>query len=123
MCALLGDRVDLSKDELYRTYWSHLALPREQVLECLELIERECGISAGRLRPGDALQDILTPKATSNPLRWVFAQFRKGDRENELSYQLQARLREHGTEASWPMVQTVDDFIHAWCGKTTAKPR
>ncbi|MFX7540741.1 hypothetical protein ABTJ80_19705, partial [Acinetobacter baumannii] len=46
-----------------------------------------------------------------------FTRFRAGDRENELTLQLSKRMRRHGVQGDWKRIDTVDDFIRAWCGQ------
>lgn len=109
-------REDMGKDGLYEGYFRG-ELHKEDVLDCLNLLEFEFKIQAGFLRPEDKLDDLFKPIGTKNPLRWLVYQTRAGDRQSEVSYQLSKRLRQHGTYDAWTKIETIDDLIRAWCGK------
>jgi hypothetical protein len=96
--------------------FAHLPMP--EVLECLELIEEEYPVPPGLLRPNDELKKLFDPVITKNPWRWLVYQGREGDRESEISYQLDKKLKAHGTRDLWVRngVRTVDDLLRAWCG-------
>jgi hypothetical protein len=111
-----ADRDDIGKEGFYQRYYSARDLGSEAVFELLELIEFEYDLSAGLLRPEDSLSKLVEPIATRNPWRWLVYQTAAGDRQNELSYQLTKRMRNHGTLKSWVRIETVDDLVCAWCG-------
>lgn len=79
---------------MYKRYFADL--PKEDVLECLELIEFEYELPAGLLRPADRLEKLFEPVASKNWWRSLVYQIRAGDRENELTLQLSKRMRRHG---------------------------
>lgn len=110
-------REKLSKEELYDSYFRQEGLPKEAVLECLGLIDEEYEFLAGFLRPEDKLKKLFEPVATKNPWRWLVYQVREGDSETELGYQLGKRTRQHGTFDARKDIETVGDFIRAWCGQ------
>lgn len=117
-----GKREDFGKDGLYKRYFKSDELPREAVLECFDLIESEYGISVGILRPDDVLTKLFEPVITRNPLKWLEYQLKAGDKQSELNYQLNKRLRKHNIfELVYPVI-TVDDFVHAWCGQKPIQP-
>jgi len=86
------------------------------VLECLELIETEFDIPAGLIRPNDKISQLVGEVQTRNPFRWVFYRAREEDIQSELNYQLGKRLRQYGTQRYWNKINTIGDFIRAWCG-------
>ena len=111
-----GDREDLGKDGLYTQYYFATDLPKEVVLELLELIEVEYDLSPGLLRPEDNLSKLVEPIATRNPWRWLVYRTAGEDRQSELNYQLAKRMRQYGTVRAWSKFETVDDLVRAWCG-------
>jgi hypothetical protein len=111
-----GDREDIGKDGFYDRYYSATTLPREALLELLELIEVEYDLSPGLLRPNDKLSKLLDPIPTRNPWRWLVYQARVEDRQSELNYRLAKRMHKYGTVGVWSKIETVDDLAHAWCG-------
>lgn len=113
-------RQDIGKEVLYARYFEPEGLPKDAVFELFDLIEFEYQIPAGLLRPEDKLTKLFEPVATKNPWRWLVYQVKAGDIENELSYQLARRMRQHGTYGLWPDVETVGELTRAWCGQ---KPR
>ena len=116
MLSRFAGREDLGKDDLCERHFKEL--PREEVLECLELVESELKIPAGVLRPEDKLDTLFEPVSTNNPLHWLTYQVRAGDRQGEISYQLNKRLRKHGTADAWTQIETINDLVRAWCGQT-----
>jgi len=116
----LHDRPDLGKEGLYETYWAKHALMKNDVIEALNVIELEYDIAPGMLRPGDKLAVLFQPTPTRNPWQWLHHQVWAGDREAELTLQLRRRLEKHGVGKLWPHVETIDDFVRAWCGKGPA---
>ena len=116
MLSRFTGREDLGKDDLYERYFKEL--PRGEVLECLELVESELKIPAGILRPEDKLDTLFEPVSTNNPLRWLTYQVRAGDRQAEISYQLNKRLRKHDTADAWAQIETINDLVRAWCGQS-----
>jgi hypothetical protein len=109
-----SDRPDISPDETFRSYWSEL--PREEVQQLFDLIAIEFGVSGGLLRPDDSLDKLVEPLATKNPLLWFAYQGAAGDKQNELSYELDKRLKKFGTKAEWPSISTIDELMRAWGG-------
>ena len=112
-----GSREDITKEGVYFHYFKPLGLPNECVIECLALVESEYGISAGLLRPDDPLAKLVEPVKTRKPWLWLFYRSREEDIQSEVNYQLAKRLRQHGTEHSWPRLDTVGDLVRAWCGQ------
>lgn len=114
-------RESLSNDELYARYFEKSGLRRDEVIECLKLIELEYRVPAGLLRPEDRLERFFKPVAARNPWQWLVYRTREGDSETELNYELGKRLRRSGTVQSWSHIEkfghlTISDFIRAWCG-------
>lgn len=115
-------RENLEKDELYARYFKHLELPRNEVFDCLTLIESEYDFPVGVVRPEDKLEMLFKPVSASTPWRWLVYRGREEDRETELNYQLGNRMRRHGTQGSWDHVKefgdlTFGDLLKAWCGR------
>lgn len=111
-----SDRPNIGKKELYIQYFQPMGLSENCVLESLELIETEYDIPAGLLRPSDKISQLVGEVRTRNPFRWFFYRAREEDIESELFYQLSKHMRQHGTEEYWNKIDTVGDFIRAWCG-------
>lgn len=109
-----SDRENIGQSAVRLQYWSDL--PEADVNTLFPLISSEFGVDAGVLRPDDSLDLLVEPVATKNPLLWLAYQTASGDKQIELSYQLNQRLRRFGTESNWPSVLTVDDLMRAWCG-------
>ena len=120
MRSRFGDRKLLSRDECYYLNFEPLGLPKEKVLECLDLIEFEFEVPIGLLRPTDKLSVLFTQVPTRNPLKELFYRMREEDSQSELNYQLSKRLRQFGTFDLWENIETIEDFVRAWCGE---KPR
>jgi hypothetical protein len=118
--ARFADREDLGKYEFYEQYYSATDLPKDDLLELLELIEFEYDLSPGLLRPEDNLSKLVEAVPTKNPWRWLVYQTAAGDRQSELSYQLDKRMRQSGTLEKWTRIETVDDLVRAWCGQSPA---
>ncbi len=115
--ARFGDREDIGKQGLYDRYYASTGVPKEALLELLDLIEFEYDLSPGLLRPEDKLEKLVEPIPTKNPWRWLVYRTSAGDRQSELSYRLSKRMRQYGTLGAWPQIETVDDLIRAWCGR------
>src|SRR5438046_2951640 len=112
-----AERKDIGKDRLYAEYFMEDNLPKKEVLECLSLIESEYDLPAGLLRPDDKLTKLFEPVKTKNPLLWLIYQTRAEDRKSELNYELAKRMHQHGILGRWSKIDTIGEFIHAWCGK------
>jgi hypothetical protein len=118
-----GGRENLSRDELYVRYFEGLGLLKDDVFECLKLIEDEYKLPAGLLRPDDRLERLFDPVAAKNPWQWLVYRTREGDSETEINYELGKRMRRSGTVQSWSHVEKFGDLsfldlIRAWCGLT-----
>ncbi|HUQ32751.1 MAG TPA: hypothetical protein VM095_11565 [Pyrinomonadaceae bacterium] len=121
--ARFGEREDLGVEVLYARYWAAEGLSKLEVLECLNLIETEYELPAGILRADDSLDLLFDSISTRNPFKWWSAQPPIEDRASEINYQLGMRLKDHGTLGTWTNIKTIDDLIHAWCGKTQSEAR
>lgn len=115
-------RENLTKDELYARYFEKEGLPRDEVFECLKLIEFEFEVPAGLLRPEDKLEKLFSPVPAKNPWRWLVYRTREGDSQTEINYELGKRMRRAGTIQSWSHIKnfgdvTFSDLIKAWCGR------
>lgn len=119
MRSRFGNRDLLSRDQCYEVYFEPLGLPKEKVLECLELIEFEFEVPIGLLRPTDKLSMLFTQVPTKNPWKWLVYRTREGDSQSELNYQTSKRLRQYGTLDLWENteIKAVEDLLRAWCGK------
>lgn len=114
-------RENLSNDELYARHFEKPALSRDEVFECLKLLEFEYKVPAGLLRPEDKLEKFFNPVAARNPWQWLVQRTREGDSETEINYELGKRMRRSGTVQSWSHIEkfgdlTISDFIRAWWG-------
>jgi hypothetical protein len=97
MRSRFGSREMLSRDQCYEVHFAPLGLPKERVLECLDLIEVEFDVPVGLLRPTDRISLLFTPVPTKNPLKWLAYRGREEDSQSELDYELGKRLRRYGT--------------------------
>ena len=116
-------RENLSRDELYARYFEKAGLPKDEVLECLRLLEFEYDVPSGLLRPQDKLEKLFSPVPAKNPWQWLVYRTREGDSQTEINYELGKRMRRAGTIQSWSHIKnfgdiTFFDLIKAWCGKT-----
>ena len=117
-----GDREDIGRERVYERYFEKEGLPKARVFECFDLIETEYGYISGLLRPDDSLDKLFMKVPTRNPFRWASYEIMAGDRQVWFGEELEKRLREYGIReyADWPRVDTIGDFLRAWCGKLTA---
>lgn len=115
-----GDREVLCRDDCYRQYFEALGLPKDEIMECLNLIESEFEIPVGLLRPKDKLSLLFAPIQTKNPWKWLVYRTREEDSQSELNYRLSKKLRKHGTLGQWKMnkIESIEDLLRAWCGRT-----
>jgi hypothetical protein len=113
------DRELLSRDECYDLYFEPLGLPREKVLECLDLIEFEFEVPVGLLRPTDRLSTLFAEVPTKNPWKLLVYRMREGDSQSELNNELSKRLRRYGTLDLWKNIdiETIEPLLRAWCGE------
>jgi len=114
-----SDRDDIGRERVYELYFAKAGLPKEEVFECFDLVESEYGYIAGLLRPEDRLEKLFKPVPTRNPFKWAAYEIMAGDRQFWFGNELFKRRRRHGTIAertSIPM-ETIDDFVRAWCEK------
>ena len=116
-------RENLSFDELFEQYFRRVGLPRDEVLECLQLLGSEYRVPIGVLRPDDKLDTFFRPITANTPWQWLVFRTREGDSETEINYELGKRMRRAGTANSWSNIKrfgdiTVLDLLRAWCGFT-----
>lgn len=113
------DRELLSRDECYNLYFGPLNLPKEEVLECLDLIEFEFEVPVGLLRPNDRLSVLFTRVPTKNPWKWLVYRMREEDSQSELNYRLSKKLRQYTTFEVWKNIhiETIEDLLRAWSGE------
>jgi len=107
--------VTRTRNEMIQLFWPDL--PEADVLEALQIIEDACERSVAGHLPSDRLDDITKSPDTRNPLRWVSGQVGQGDIQFELSRALTKRLKHYNIAAAWKRVQTLDEFVRAWCGQ------
>jgi hypothetical protein len=112
-----SERENIGSREVYIRYFRPLGLGEECVMECLELIETEYGLSAGLIRPQDKVSQLVDPVKAKTPWCWLFYRSREEDIQSELNYQLDKRMRRHGTLGSWSHIDTLSDLVKAWCGR------
>ncbi len=112
------DRIDLGKDRLYDEYFAKQLLPKEQVLNCLSLLESEYQISAGLLRPKDSLEILFNRVPAKNPLLWLVYRTREDDSRSEINYQLGKRIRKYRLDVQSSQIRTLEDLVKVWCGKS-----
>lgn len=113
-----ADREDIGKIALYDRFFSSEGLCKEDVMDCLNLIEEEYSFPVGFLRPEDHLAKLFETVKPDNIWQWLEYQVRAGDRQGELQIQLERRLRKFGIKSEWQKkIETIDDFVRAWCGK------
>ena len=114
----LTDRIDLGKDRLYDEYFAKQLLPKEQVLNCLSLLESEYQISTGLLRPKDSLEILFNRVPAKNPLLWLVYRTREDDSRSEINYQLGKRIRKYRLDVQSSQIRTLEDLVKVWCGKS-----
>ena len=116
-------RENLSFNELFKEYFGRAGLPKDEVLECLQLLEFEYRVPLGLFRPEDKLDKFFRPITANTPWQWLVFRTREGDSETEINYELGKRMRRAGTINSWSHIKrfgdiTVLDLLRAWCGFT-----
>lgn len=112
---------DSRLDRLFNQYFQPVGLPKDEVFDCLRLLEFEYGIPVGILRPEDKLSKLFEPVIAKTPWQWLVFRTREGDSETEINYQLGKRMRRARTLDSWSKVMrlgdmTVADLLRAWSG-------
>jgi hypothetical protein len=113
-----ADREDIGRERVYELYFEQEGLPKEEVLDCFDLIETEYGYIGGLLRPNDSLDKLFEPVVTRNSFRRMTYQLMAGDRQLWFSEDLRKQMKKHGTyRQGLPIVKTIGDFVKAWCGK------
>lgn len=120
MRSRFSDREMFSRDQCYEVHFAPLGLPKEKVLECLDIIEFEFEVPVGLLRPTDRLLSTLFAEVpTRNPWKLLVYRMREGDSQSELQYELNKRLRRYGTLGPWKNIdiETIEDLLRAWCGE------
>lgn len=116
-------RENLSFEQLFKQYFVRTELPKDQVLQCLQLLEAEYRIPIGVLRPEDKLDKLFKPVTARTPWQWLVFRTREGDSETEINYELGKRMRRAGTTGAWSDTNrfgdiTILDLLRAWCGLT-----
>jgi hypothetical protein len=116
-------RENLAINELYNRFFKNAELRKDEVVECLKLLESEYKVPAGVLRPNDKLAKLFHPVRATTPWQWLVYRTREGDTETEINYELGKRMRRSGTVKSWSHIKrfgdlTVSDLLRAWCGLT-----
>jgi len=120
MTAIRGrfaDRENIGRERVYELYFANEDLPEQEVFECFDLIETEYGAITGLLRPEDSLEKLFQPVATRNPFRSMTYEIMAGDRQLWLGEDLRKQMRRHGVNQDWPRMETIGDFVRAWCGR------
>ena len=110
-------RENLGKDGLYARFFESMGLVKNEVLECLDEIELGYEIPAGLLRPEDKMQKLNDRVQTMNPLEWFLWLGRNEFSADEITGELNRRLRKFGTFKDWTTIETFGDLVLAWCGK------
>jgi hypothetical protein len=87
-------RDTLEKSELIRRFFPENN--EGEVLELLELVEREFRIDVGFLRPDDSLYALFAPIPTRNPLWWMLFRMWESDGVTEIS----AEVARNGADAT-----------------------
>lgn len=115
--ARFADKEDIGRECVFERYFAKEGLPKEDVFECFDLIETEYGYIGGLLRPEDSLDKLFEPVSTKNPFHWAGYRIMAGDRQLWFGEELDKRMRKHGTYGAWPRINTIGDFVRAWCGR------
>ena len=120
-----GDREDIGRDRVYERYFAKEGLPREEVFDCFDLIETEFGYIGGLLRPDDSLGKLVEQLEEKNPFRSMTYNIMAGDRQLWLGEELMKQMRKHGTYAHRKSIrmETIGDFVMAWCGRIPGDPK
>lgn len=113
-----ADRQVLPRDEAKRLFRADL--PGELVDEFFDFFELEYSAPAGILRPSDDIRRLTDPISTRNPLRWLAVEPGLEDKASELGYQIGRRTKRFGLSLPAP-VQTIGDYVRAWCGHPTTR--
>lgn len=117
-----ADRTDVGEDAVYERFFSEEKLPRQDVHEALELLASEFDVPAGLLRPHDPMTLFSDPIRPRGIWQWMVFQVRSGDSQLAVTNRLAKRL---GPSARKQLtnIQTVGDFVRAWCGTTSQRSR
>ena len=111
-----AQRESLSPAELCARYFP--TNPSHAVIECLSLLSDEIGVPIGKLRPTDEISFLIMPLSAKNSWYKMLYETKAGDIQLELTTNLQKRLKDFGTDNYWRQIDTVADFVQAWCGET-----
>jgi hypothetical protein len=112
IAARFPGRRELSLDEMWTEYFE--TLPRQRVVECLSLVDRELAIPVGLLRPEDSWECVLAPVRTWNPLHWLRHRSIETDHALELGAILGDRQRRAG-KPSPRRIGSLGEFVRSWC--------
>jgi hypothetical protein len=117
-----ADRQDIGRERVYERYFAEEGFAKKEVFEFFDLVESEYGGIAGLLRPDDSLEKLFRKVPTKNPLHWGEYEIMAGDRELWFGDQLIKKMRKHGTYTAkqLPQMETIGDFVRAWCGRLPA---
>lgn len=121
-----ADRDELTFNELFDQYFSHLDVPKECVQESLLILEEVYEIPIGRFRPTDTLEKFFDdPPKTLGFVRGVLDGFTSSIFESDVEDILEKRMKEKGTWKQWKTQFawefekfTLEEFILAYCGKS-----
>lgn len=118
-----ADRDDIGRERVFQLYFAAEGLPKEEVFECFDLIESEYGAIGGLLRPEDSLEKLFEPVRARNPANWAGYRIMAGDRQLWFGDELFKQMRKHGTYADRRKIsmETLGDFVRAWCGRTPSQ--
>jgi hypothetical protein len=115
-------REDLGRIGLFTTYFAPLGLHEPDVMSLLEILEFECQISTGLMRPDDPVWMMASPVKSRYLLGRVLQvtdDVRSGDIELALGEGLRRRLGIRPRFcAPGPRfaLETFGDLVHLWCG-------
>jgi hypothetical protein len=115
-------REDLGRKGLHATYFAPLGLSEADVMALLEVLELECGISAGLMRPEDPVGMMASPVKS----RYLFGRIlqtsddvRAGDIEMVIGEALHAQLglvTRPWRKGPRLTLETFGDLVRVWCG-------
>jgi hypothetical protein len=116
-----ADRPDVG-DAVYERFFSREKLPLQDVREALELLASEFDVPAGLLRPNDPMTLFSDPIRPRGIWQWMAFQVRSGDSQLAVMDRLAKRLGPSARE-QLTNIQTVGDFVRAWCGTMSQHSR
>lgn len=112
-----SNREEVLFNILYENYFSKYDVPKECVLECLEILQELYKVPVGKFRPDDLLKTLLDVVKSPSVYTNLTYELYDSEMEDQFDEALDERLKKNGAAKFWVKVETILDCVLAWCGK------